>query len=66
METNRDRIERRLKREGWLVHRHGRNHDIYRHSDIEGLINLPRHRVVSTGVARLIAKIAGWTEDREP
>ena len=65
METNRNRIERRLMREGWLLHRHGRNHDVYDHPEIEGLIALPRHRVVSIGVARMIGKIAGWTEDIE-
>ncbi|MCE2458796.1 MAG: type II toxin-antitoxin system HicA family toxin [Dehalococcoidia bacterium] len=62
METQTRRIRRRLVREGWYLERHGRGHDIYRHPDIPHTIILPRHRTVSSGVARRIAKDAGWEE----
>ena len=62
METNRDRIERRLTREGWYLIRHGGNHDVFGHADHNSTIRLPRHRRVSIGVARQIAKTAGWDE----
>ncbi|MCE2501780.1 MAG: type II toxin-antitoxin system HicA family toxin [Dehalococcoidia bacterium] len=62
METNRDRIERRLIREGWYLIRHGSNHDVYGHANHDNTIRLPRHRTVSMGVARQIAKTAGWDE----
>ena len=39
-----------------------RDHDIYWHPDIIAQIRLPRHRTVSPGVARQIAKIAGWEQ----
>ena len=60
METNTRKIERRLKREGWYLVRHGSNHDIYGHLDRYEEIKLPRHREATIGVARQIAKIAGW------
>ena len=62
METNTRRIRRRLEREGWYLGRHGSAHDIYRHPNIQGIITLPRHRVVSDNVARSIAKKAGWED----
>ena len=60
METNTRKIERRLKREGWYLMRQRGGHDIYRHPVISGIITLPRHRDVRPGVARSIAKKAGW------
>ena len=61
LETNRVKIERRLRREGWTLLRHGRKHDIFSHPDPEKEdIHLPRHRVVSMFVARTIARVAGW------
>ena len=62
METNTRAIARRLQREGWRLVRHGGNHEIYEHPDTEAVIRLPRHRVVSIGIARQIANLAGWTE----
>jgi mRNA interferase HicA len=59
LETNRNRIVSRLLREGWELARHGGGHDIYRHR-LKGVIAVPRHRTVSPGVARSIAKAAGW------
>ena len=59
-ETNRAKVAARLGREGWELVRHGANHDVFRHAHKSGVIVLPRHRVLSPGVARSIAKAAGW------
>jgi len=48
-----------LLHEGWELARHGGGHDVYRHAK-KGVVIVPRHRVVSPGVARSIAKTAGW------
>ena len=61
-ETRTQRIRERLEHEGWYMQRHGANHDIYRHPDMRGIITLPRHRNVKLGVARSIAKQAGWED----
>lgn len=62
VETNRARIVSRLAQEGWVL-RHGGNHDVCTHPDRPRVvITVPRHRVVSTGVARVIARRAGWLE----
>jgi predicted RNA binding protein YcfA (HicA-like mRNA interferase family) len=60
-ETNRTRVVARLEREGWIC-RHGAEHDVYKHPARTGRIIVPRHRVLSPGVARAIAKAAGWTD----
>ncbi len=62
METKTDRIRRKLEKDGWYLARHGSGHDIYRHPSSKGIITLPRHKTVSLGVARSIAKKAGWPE----
>ncbi|MDZ4842485.1 MAG: type II toxin-antitoxin system HicA family toxin [Hyphomicrobium aestuarii] len=49
----------RLEREGW-VNTGGGAHDFFRHPTLPGRIVVPRHREVSPGVARSIAKLAGW------
>jgi predicted RNA binding protein YcfA (HicA-like mRNA interferase family) len=60
IETNRRRVVARLEREGW-IERHGGEHDIYTHTARPGrIISVPRHRTLSPGVARKIAKEAGW------
>ena len=59
LETDTTKIVKRLLRDGWYLHRNGGNHDIYRHAE-KKVIQVPRHRVVSPGVARNIAKAAGW------
>jgi predicted RNA binding protein YcfA (HicA-like mRNA interferase family) len=60
LETSRRRIVARLEREGW-IERHGGEHDIYTNAARPGrIIAVPRHRTVSIGVARKIAKEAGW------
>jgi predicted RNA binding protein YcfA (HicA-like mRNA interferase family) len=60
IETSTARIIARLKKEGWDLERRGGNHDIYRRSDKPGMIAVPRHRVITPGTARSIAKKAGW------
>jgi predicted RNA binding protein YcfA (HicA-like mRNA interferase family) len=61
METSRSKIVMRLEREGW-INRGGGNHDVYTNPARPGVIvSVPRHRTLSPGVARKIAKLAGWT-----
>jgi predicted RNA binding protein YcfA (HicA-like mRNA interferase family) len=53
-------IVARLLAEGWVV-RHRGQHDVYKHPDRPGRrIVVRRHRTLSIGVAREIAKVAGW------
>ena len=59
VETNRAKVVSRLEREGWMLVRHGGGHDIYRRPG-KGVVAVPRHRELSPGVARSIAKTAGW------
>jgi predicted RNA binding protein YcfA (HicA-like mRNA interferase family) len=60
-ETNRSRIVARLERDGWQG-RAGGKHDVFKHPARPGRIVVPRHRVLSPGVAREIAKVAGWED----
>lgn len=59
VETHTRKIVARLKQEGWQ-NQGGGNHDVYRHPTKPGMIVVPRHRELSPGVARSIAKAAGW------
>lgn len=60
METDRGKIVRRLQREGWS-NRGGSGHDVFTHPQRPGkIIVVPRHRTLSPGVARQIAKQAEW------
>ena len=59
-ETNRAKIIRRLGEEGWRWLRSGAEHDIYFRDDNPRVLSVPRHRTLSPGVARQIAKTAGW------
>lgn len=61
-ETNRNKVVARLKRDGW-IERHGGGHDVYKHPTKPGRIVVPRHREISPGVARAIARQAGWQEE---
>jgi mRNA interferase HicA len=62
LETSRTKIVARLEREGWTI-KHGGNHDVYRHRAYpDRAIVVPRHRTLSPGVARNIAKTAGWND----
>ena len=59
-ETNRSKIVARLAREGW-VSEGGAKHDKFAHANKPGVkIMVPRHNVVTLGVACNIAKAAGW------
>ena len=59
-ETNTRKIVARLKREGWTSVG-GAKHDKFVHPDRQGqVILVPRHTTVTPGVARSIAKAAGW------
>lgn len=60
-ETNWNKVVARLERDGW-VGRHGGDHDVYKHPARPGRIIVPRHRTLSPGVARAIAKVAGWQD----
>jgi hypothetical protein len=60
---NRAKIVARLHREGW-TERHGGEHDIFTHPGKPGRIVVPRHRTLSPGVARAIAKQGGWHEGK--
>jgi predicted RNA binding protein YcfA (HicA-like mRNA interferase family) len=57
-ETNTSKIIARLEREGWESVG-GAKHSKFRKSGA-GTIMVPRHRVVTPGVAQSIAKAAGW------
>ena len=59
-ETNTRKIIARLEREGWRNVGGGR-HDKFEHVENPNvLLIVPRHREASFGVARDIAKKAGW------
>jgi len=60
-ETNRAKVVARLRREGWQ-NVGGPRHDKFRHPDRAAPIIVPRHRTLSPGVARAIAKAAGWLD----
>jgi predicted RNA binding protein YcfA (HicA-like mRNA interferase family) len=60
VETVTAKILKRLLADDWYLARNGANHDVYRHGARPGVIVVPRHRVLSSGVARSIAKLAGW------
>lgn len=59
-ETDRKKIIKRLERDGWS-NTGGSRHDIFRHPTKAGVVNVPRHKTISPGVARQIAKATGWT-----
>ncbi|WFP77669.1 type II toxin-antitoxin system HicA family toxin [Mesorhizobium sp. WSM4906] len=60
IEANTRKIIARLMRDGW-TNSGGGKHDKYEHPDKPDVtIIVPRHREQSPGVARSIAKLAGW------
>jgi mRNA interferase HicA len=61
IELNRQKIVARLEREGWTLRRRGANHDVFV-KEGQPVAIVPRHRELSVGVARSIAKAAGWRE----
>ncbi|HET6234342.1 MAG TPA: type II toxin-antitoxin system HicA family toxin [Acetobacteraceae bacterium] len=59
VETNTRKIVARLTAEGW-VDIDGSKHDKFEHANrSDMLIIVPRHKQLSPGVARSIAKLAG-------
>jgi predicted RNA binding protein YcfA (HicA-like mRNA interferase family) len=61
-ETTTRKVIARLEREGW-VKTHGARHDKFDHETNPKItLIVPRHRELSPGVARDIAKKAGWIE----
>ncbi|MGE0749243.1 MAG: type II toxin-antitoxin system HicA family toxin [Variibacter sp.] len=59
IETSARKIIARLKRDGWKDVG-GSKHDKFEHPNRPFAIIVPRHREVSLGVAKSIAKAAGW------
>ena len=59
LETNTVKVKARLEKEGWQLVG-GTRHDKYRKPGMPAIL-VPRHRTVTPGVARSIAKAAGWT-----
>jgi predicted RNA binding protein YcfA (HicA-like mRNA interferase family) len=59
VETNTRKILARLQQEGWR-NVGGGKHDRFEHPERPGMIIVPRHKEQSPGVARSIAKLAGW------
>lgn len=59
VETNTKRIIARLVAEGWMVEG-GSRHTKLGHPGRAEKIMVPRHRTVSEGVARQVARAAGW------
>ena len=58
IETDRAKITKRLEGDGW-VNVGGAKHDKYVRDGLPS-IQVPRHRTLTPGVARSIAKAAGW------
>lgn len=59
-ETSRSKIVARLLKEGWTSES-GAKHDKFAHPDRSRVkIMVPRHKTLTPGVARNIAKAAGW------
>lgn len=60
VDTNRSEVVARLRKDGW-VSEGGSKHEKFAHSERRGVkIMVPRHNVLSPGVARNIARAAGW------
>jgi predicted RNA binding protein YcfA (HicA-like mRNA interferase family) len=60
-ETKTKRIIARLERDGWIGIG-GKRHDVFKHPSKPGRVVVARHREQTTGVARRIAKQAGWSD----
>jgi predicted RNA binding protein YcfA (HicA-like mRNA interferase family) len=60
VETNTRKVTRRVKSDGW-ADIGGGEHDEFEHPDTSGVIIVLRHRELSIGVAKKIARAAGWS-----
>jgi predicted RNA binding protein YcfA (HicA-like mRNA interferase family) len=58
-ELSRAKVVRRLMAEGW-INEGGGKHDLFRHPGRGVVFAIPRHRLLSPGVARALARVAGW------
>ena len=54
-------VLKKLKKDGWYLHKHGGKHDLYRHKSKPGQIPIPRHgsKELATGTLNSILKAAG-------
>lgn len=54
-------ILKRLRKDGWYLHKHGSNHDLYRHDTKDGQLTIPRHhgKDLPKGTEHSILKAAG-------
>jgi predicted RNA binding protein YcfA (HicA-like mRNA interferase family) len=59
MERDSSKIMKKLLKEGWTLARVSGSHHILKHAD-KGLISLPHPKELKEGIARSIAKQAGW------
>jgi len=65
VETNARKIVARLEKDGW-INIGGGSHDRFVNDKWPGvMITVPRHRQLTPGTARSIAKAAGWMEQSE-
>jgi len=61
-ELNRAKVVARLEREGW-VSEVGAKHEKFANPAMPGVkIMVPRHKTLTPGVARNIARAAGWRD----
>ena len=58
-ETNKRKIVKRLLKDGWQ-NIGGSKHDKYEHPKHAHMVIVPRTQKISDGVAKSIAKAAGW------
>jgi predicted RNA binding protein YcfA (HicA-like mRNA interferase family) len=62
VETNARKLVARLEKDGW-INIGGGSHDRFVNEKRPGvMITVPRHRQLTLGTARSIAKAAGWME----
>lgn len=54
-------VIRILKQDGWYLHRHGANHDVYKHPTKGNSLIIPRHgaKELKKGTEKSILKSAG-------
>jgi predicted RNA binding protein YcfA (HicA-like mRNA interferase family) len=60
VERDSKKIMKRLKKEGWTVARVSGSHHIMKHPDHAFLITVPHPKELKEGMAKAIAKQAGW------
>lgn len=52
---------KKLRKDGWFIHMHGKKHDVYEHETKPGPLIIPRHgsKEVASGTLKSILKKAG-------